>query len=221
MADNVTVSPGTGASIAADDIGGVLHQRVKVGWGVDNSYTDTSATTPLPITVQGATLKAASTAAVAGDPALVVALSPNNLNSNGQKTSANSAPTVGASDWVPNMPKASADDNGMSNSRVVSAGSTNATSVKASSGKLVEIDLFNTAAYDVFVKFYNKASAPTVGTDTPVWTIPLKTGTGYSKSFPVGRYFSTGLAYAITKLQADSDTTAVVASDVTGTISWI
>lgn len=221
MADNVTVTPGTGTSIAADDISGVLHQRVKVGHGVDGAYVDASATNPMPVVVQGGTIKAASTAAVAGDPAFVVTLSPNNLNTNGQKTSANSAPTVGASDWVPNMPKATADDNGVSNSRVVSAASTNATSVKATPGKLVEIDLFNTAAYDVFVKFYNKASAPTVGSDTPVWTIPIKTGTGYSKSFPVGRFFSTGIAYAITKLQADSDTTVTVASDVTGTISWI
>lgn len=47
-----------------------------------------------------ATVKAASTAPVATDPALVVALSPNGLNPNGQAISANSAPFVGASDWI-------------------------------------------------------------------------------------------------------------------------
>lgn len=106
-------------------------------------------------------------------------------------------------------------------SRVNSAASTNATNLKASAGQIYEIDLFNIAAYDVFVKFYNKASAPTVGTDTPVWTLPLKAGTGYSREFVVGRPFTTGVSYAITKLQADSDTTAVAAGDVTGAICWI
>jgi hypothetical protein len=105
--------------------------------------------------------------------------------------------------------------------RVDSAASTNATNLKASAGQIYEIDLFNVAAYDVFVKFYNKASAPTVGSDTPVWTLPLKSGTGYCREFLAGRPFTTGVSYAITKLQADSDTTAVALHDVTGAICWI
>lgn len=44
-----------------------------------------------------AAIKAASTAAVATDKALVVALSPNNVNANGQTTMASSAPVVIAS----------------------------------------------------------------------------------------------------------------------------
>lgn len=110
---------------------------------------------------------------------------------------------------------------GATSSRVVSAATTNATSLKASAGNIVNIDVFNVAAYDVFLKIYNKASAPTVGTDTPVWTIPLKTAQGYARTFPVGKSLATGIAYAITKLQADSDTTVVVAGDVTGSIDWI
>ncbi|MER9355574.1 hypothetical protein NKI61_20090 [Mesorhizobium sp. M0514] len=39
MADNVTL-PGTGDDVAADDIGGVKHQRVKVSLGADGSATD-------------------------------------------------------------------------------------------------------------------------------------------------------------------------------------
>lgn len=45
------------------------------------------------------TVKAASTAPVAADPSLVVTISPNSQNANGQATMANSAPTVPASDW--------------------------------------------------------------------------------------------------------------------------
>jgi hypothetical protein len=40
MADNVAITPGAGASIAADDIGGVLHQRVKVSVGADGAAAD-------------------------------------------------------------------------------------------------------------------------------------------------------------------------------------
>ncbi|CAB4164626.1 hypothetical protein UFOVP830_58, partial [uncultured Caudovirales phage] len=39
MVDNVGYTPGTGATIAADDIAGVLYQRVKIGVGADGSAT--------------------------------------------------------------------------------------------------------------------------------------------------------------------------------------
>lgn len=40
MADNVGYTPGTGATIAADEIGGVLYQRVKAVYGADGSAAD-------------------------------------------------------------------------------------------------------------------------------------------------------------------------------------
>lgn len=40
MADNVAYTPGSGATIAADEIGGVLHQRVKLSLGADGSAAD-------------------------------------------------------------------------------------------------------------------------------------------------------------------------------------
>ena len=43
MADNIAVTPGSGAVIAADEIGGVLYQRVKVAVGADGSATDMTA----------------------------------------------------------------------------------------------------------------------------------------------------------------------------------
>ena len=169
-------------------------------------------TTNLPI-LAGSSGAPASTA-----PALAVSV--RDANANGQTTMASSAPVTFASDQTIAI-KATTTTNGTTASRVVSAATTNATNLKASAGKMMSVRVFNVAAYDVFLKFYNKASAPTVGTDTPVWTIPLKTGTGFSEHFHLGFDFSTGISYAITKLQADSDTTAVAASDVTGTIGWI
>ena len=48
MADNVGYTPGSGATIAADDIGGALYQRVKPTFGIDGVATDVSSTNPLP-----------------------------------------------------------------------------------------------------------------------------------------------------------------------------
>lgn len=104
--------------------------------------------------------------------------------------------------------------------RVVAAASTNATSVKPGKGNVFGWAFYNTAAYDVFVKFYNKASAPTVGTDVPLFTVKVKTGVASEVNFPFGVQFTTGIAYAITKLIADSDTTVLVANDVTGVLLY-
>lgn len=49
MADNVGYTPGSGATVAADDVAGVLHQRVKVGVGVDGTSTDVSNDNPMPM----------------------------------------------------------------------------------------------------------------------------------------------------------------------------
>lgn len=48
MADNVGYTPGSGATVAADEIGGVLHQRVKIGVGADGTATDVSSANPMP-----------------------------------------------------------------------------------------------------------------------------------------------------------------------------
>ncbi len=51
MADNTIINTNTttGDTIATDDIGGIKHQRVKVGYGADGSYTDVSPTNPIPV----------------------------------------------------------------------------------------------------------------------------------------------------------------------------
>ncbi len=100
--------------------------------------------------------------------------------------------------------------------RVMSAATTNATSLKASSGNLYGIHLHNSGAATVFFKLYNKASAPTVGTDTPVTTVSIAAGARVDIDNVQGSAFATGIAYAITNLVADSDTTAVLLNQVTG-----
>ena len=96
------------------------------------------------------------------------------------------------------------------------AATTNATLVKSSAGDLFDIRAFNTSASPRFLKLYNKASAPTVGTDTPVATYYLPPGAAFSMSLPTPLYFSTGIALAITTGSADSDTGALTAGDIVG-----
>src|SRR6516162_4224228 len=95
--------------------------------------------------------------------------------------------TANTTPWLV-LPALTAASNGLTSSRVAAAATTNATSLKASAGEMARIDVFNTATYAVFLKFYNKASSPTVGTDTPVWTIPVSAGGGYSTEFMRGKY---------------------------------
>lgn len=101
--------------------------------------------------------------------------------------------------------------------KLISAATTNATSVKASAGNVYMISAFNLNAAARYLKLYNKASAPTVGTDTPVLVlmIPGNTaGAGLTINVPVGIDFATGIAFALTTGIADADTGAVAASEI-------
>lgn len=107
-------------------------------------------------------------------------------------------------------------------SNINSAATTNATAVKTSAGTVFSVTAFNSGAAVAFVKFYNKASAPTVGTDVPVITIPVAAAGFISFELgPMGHRFTTGIALAITNLAADSDATAVAAAQVKVLVSYI
>ena len=96
-----------------------------------------------------------------------------------------------------------------------SAATTNATSVKATAGDLFKVSGNNTVASKRYLKLYNKASAPTVGTDTPVLTFVLAASAPFAIDLgPTGQYFAAGIAFAITGAAADADTTAIAAGDI-------
>lgn len=102
-------------------------------------------------------------------------------------------------------------------SRILSAAaSTNATSAKASAGTLYRVTGHNANVAARYLKFYNKASSPTVGTDTPVLTFYLPAQTAFVFDWAGGRLFSTGIAYALTTGVADADTGALTAADILG-----
>lgn len=104
--------------------------------------------------------------------------------------------------------------------KAISAASTNATNVKNSGGKLYHVIAINLNASIRYLKLYNKASAPTVGSDTPTAVIPLPPNVPVIITTAVGMQFSTGLAYALTTGIADSDTGAVAANEILVNIQY-
>jgi len=108
----------------------------------------------------------------------------------------------------------------MTVAKILAAATTNATSVKASAGRVFGWQLTNTTAAAKYVRLYNLATAPTVGTSTPVYNIVLPANATVNATFPMGIGHSTGIAYAITNAIADLDATAVAANDVLGAIYY-
>lgn len=103
-----------------------------------------------------------------------------------------------------------------------SAATTNATSVKNSVGTIYNILVSNLSASVRYLKLFNKASAPTVGTDIPILTIALPANTFVPINFgAVGYRPSLGIAYSITGAAADNDTTAIGAGEIKVLTSFI
>ena len=216
-----------------------------------------------------ATVKAASTAAVAADKAVVVAVSPNNSvavtgtfwqatqpvsGTFWQATQPISAaslplPTGAALDATLTGGTARAKITDGTNNAAVKAASTQAAAadpaivvaqspntyassvfrllsaaattnsnlVKNASGRLYKLRGNNAKASVCYLKVYNKATAPTVGTDTPIFTFALKASDVFDIDLgAIGYPFATGIGIGITGASADNDTTALVAGDVLG-----
>lgn len=101
-----------------------------------------------------------------------------------------------------------------------SAAGTNAALILTGTSGLHAFYSTNTGAAAAFVKLYNKATAPVVGTDVPAMIIPIPAAVGGVPgvaTLPIGFNgfrFALGLGIGITGGAADSDTTAVAAGQV-------
>lgn len=105
---------------------------------------------------------------------------------------------------------------------ISSTASTNSNLVRGSAGNLYNILATNTSASPRYLKIYNKATAPTVGTDTPILTITLPANSFTPIHFgAVGYRHSLGIGIGITANAADNDTTAILANEVKLLISQI
>jgi hypothetical protein len=110
--------------------------------------------------------------------------------------------------------------NAASLAKILTAATTNATSVKASAGRLLGWSLVNTTAAIKVVHIHNKASAPTVGTDSPTFSIVLGANAHSEFRMEGGIAMATGIAYSITGAIADLDATATAVGDVIGVLTY-
>ena len=186
-------------------------------------------------------IKAASTAAVTTDTALVVTIHPSSAPTAAQPVTgtffqatqpvslATNTPVIAAGANI--IGKVGIDQTAGQNVVVLStptaftlssAATTNATSVKASAGTVFQIAVSNVGAAAAFVKLFNLATAPTVGTSVPVLTVPVGASGVVSIPFgELGMRFGTGIALSVTNLVADADATAVAAAQVKVMVSYL
>src|SRR6266849_4721649 len=100
--------------------------------------------------------------------------------------------------------------------KLITTASTNATLVKGSIGNLYDVVAINQTATVAYLKFYDKATAPTCGTDVPVLTLPLPA----SATVPppvvvdsaVGIQFYNGIGICVVGGVADGDSSNAVAN---------
>jgi len=89
---------------------------------------------------------------------------------------------------------------------------TNATLVVAGGRALVSVDAYNARTTGISIVFYDKATAPVVGSDAPKWTVYLPPLTAANRVYPTGIRFSAGLAFAL----VPDDAPGLMAGDVQG-----
>jgi len=101
--------------------------------------------------------------------------------------------------------------------KVTSLATTNAALIKPSTADLHSIIAIGLTSTVRYLKLYNKATTPIVGTDIPAITIPIPAntqGAGIVVPFSIGINFPLGIGITITAGSADNDTVAVAAGDV-------
>lgn len=100
---------------------------------------------------------------------------------------------------------------------LIAANTNNATLIKGAPGAVYSVELSGIGSAPAYLKFYDKATSPTCGTDTPkkVLMIPAAStasnGGGSNVPNPVGFQFSIGIGICVVMGIADNDNTAPAA----------
>lgn len=94
----------------------------------------------------------------------------------------------------------------------------NATVVKASAGRVLMLEGYNSAAQPRWLKLYDTAATPVMSgddMDTPVWSKFLPPQDVFALN-PADIHFENGIAYAFTVNGPDGDDTPIAADDIQG-----
>ena len=228
MPNNVTL-PGTGSVVEAVEVGGALRQVVQVA-NLPDTQPVTVDALPLP---SGAATEATAAALLSAAQAIktaaealagrtldtsaisgTVALDSATLSAlEGVNATVSGTVTVTAGTVNPVVPATPYFLN--------SAATTNGALILTGTSNVSSFYATNEGATAAYIKLYNKATAPTVGTDVPEMTIPvpdrLVSGVPGVATIPIGFHgfrFALGLGIAITRNAVYTDTTAVGAGEV-------
>ena len=229
MPNNVTL-PGTGSVVEAVEVGGALRQVVQVA-NLPDTQPVSAVALPLPI---GAATEATAAALLSAAQAIktaaealagrtldtsaisgTVALDSATLSAlEGVNATVSGTVTVTAGTVNPVVPATPYFLN--------SAATTNGALILTGTSNLSSFYATNEGATAAYIKLYNKATAPTVGTDVPEMTIPVPDAAAVSgvpgvATIPIGFHgfrFALGLGIAITRNAVHTDTTAIGAGEV-------
>lgn len=192
MSDNIPLPQGMGTLLAAQDVNGVHVLRAKVQIG-GFTAEDVSSDNPLPVT-----------------GSLAVSSLPGVTMSDSLPPGSN---TIGAVSLVPTA------TGGLDLSRTLGLGTTGV-NIKSGAGQVFGWQISCTGPTSVYVKLYDLASAPTVGTHTPVMTIWVPGGSSIGSHHAHGISFSNGIGIGATTGIADADTGAPTANSVIANILY-
>ena len=224
---NVTL-PGTGSVVEAVEVGGALRQVVQVA-NLPATQPVTVDALPLP---SGAATEATAAALLSAAQAIktaaealagrtldtsaisgTVALDSATLSAlEGVNATVSGTVTVTAGTVNPVVPATPYFLN--------SAATTNGALILTGTSNVSSFYATNEGATAAYIKLYNKATAPTVGTDVPEMTIPVPaavSGVPGVATIPIGFHgfrFALGLGIAITRNAVHTDTTAIGAGEV-------
>lgn len=106
--------------------------------------------------------------------------------------------------------------------RTTTATNVNAVNAKGTAGQVYAYHFMNAATSARFVHFYDKATAPTMGTDADVRVVPIPAGGSISYQIPYGSSFANGIQLAVTagSTATDNTTTGIAVGDVTGMVDF-
>ena len=203
------------AAHASGDTGvavlGVRRDTAAVGSGTDGDYSTLNVDATGKLWVTG--VAAEDDAHASGDKGhVILARRKDSPAASGGTDGDYSTVDVGANGalWVTPTP---ATQGGCDTYRNIDLGSTGV-SIKGSAGQVYGWYMYNRAASERVVKFYDKATAATVGTDTPKLTIPLPAGGGSNIPWGTGIPFALGISVGAVTEIGDSGTTNPSANDV-------
>lgn len=125
------------------------------------------------------------------------------------------------------QPTSSASGGAESYSTLQTSAAVIAASVKASAGKIYDVQIFNAGTAAVYARLYNVGTSPATS-DTPIWrgVVPgvasgAGAGAGFAVTFnSIGRDCSAGIGIRVTGAIADNDATALAANQVMANVGY-